>query len=144
MVAYSWLRASKRYSPRTVTGAVSCLRRTYFSGPCWTQQPQGQISRCNWTRVVYCSESKLGVAGLVLWAQLGLSWRQRRTTNKNTHRHARTNTRRCRSLSVNKLAPDAKKSPYRWWISPRCSSAADRTKVLLYSVWCFFLSMNWG
>lgn len=68
-----------------------------------------------------------------------------------THQKQHTHTRRCCSLSVNKLAADAKKSLYRWWISLHCALAPDRTTsmgVFLTggSLLCavVFLSMNWG
>lgn len=51
------------------------------------RQPQGQISRPNWTMVVCCSESKLGVAGFArrLKAQLGLM-----ATRRQQQQHTRT------------------------------------------------------
>lgn len=104
------------------------------------RQPQGQISRCNWTSVVRCSESKLGVAGLALWsAARPLSWRQTRNKN-NTHTHTC-----CCSLDVNKLAADAKKSLYRWWrwinLHWLCSGSHQSMGVFLTGG-CFFLSMK--
>ena len=42
-----------------------------------------------------------------------------------THTHTHTHTA---LLNVNKLAVDAKKSLYRWWISPHCPLVPDRTK----------------
>lgn len=48
------------------------LKGTYFSGLRRMREPQGQISGCNWTRVVCGRESKLGGAGSASTADAAL------------------------------------------------------------------------